>query len=399
MFPGSSVATHCTGFETMFSKKFSRATILELVLLAVLSPLALAQNPLASSGPNSAVSADDLVTPPSLTEEPSLPTKEDTARPAIESAEPRAAAFALNGGLGMGGPNGMSGGLGGPGYGATWYPARPVAGQETDLGLIRQHLSVVAPLYRNGSDALLLNFSLRYSHFFTDAILPDSRRPFPTDLWNVNLGLSYMHKFENGWSGVLMTSFGSPSDKPFHSIDEMNVSLGGFLRIPVCNDRDLWNLGIMYSPAGTLNFPIPMVSYLWNPSEALHLSIGLPLALTWQPTDDWTVNLSYVPLTNVNARVTHQILERAYVYGGYEFLTESYFLADRAIDRDRFIGLEQRLVSGVRWKVWRHANLDFNGGYAFNRQYGEGANQGATLHDRVLVQPAAFLGLNVRMQY
>ena len=30
---------------------------------------------------------------------------------------------------------------------------------------------------------------VRSEHFDTDAILPDSQRAFPSDLWNVSLGL------------------------------------------------------------------------------------------------------------------------------------------------------------------------------------------------------------------
>ena len=134
------------------------------------------------------------------------------------------------GGLGMGGP-----GMGGPGYGATWYPSRPVSGSAPggEFGLVRQNLSEAVPVWRNGGDVLMLSAGVRNSLFFTDAILPDSHRPFPHELWNVSLGTNYMHKFDNGWSGMLGINFGSASDKPFHSINEMNVGFMSFLQIPV----------------------------------------------------------------------------------------------------------------------------------------------------------------------
>ena len=130
-------------------------------------------------------------------------------------------------------------------------------------------------MWRDGGDVLMLSAGVRNSMFFTDAILPDSHRPFPNELWNVHLGTNYMHKFDNGWSGMLGINFGSASDKPFHSINEMNVGFMSFLQIPVWNDRDAWRFSLMYSPVGNLNFPIPGVAYLWNPSDTLHASIGI----------------------------------------------------------------------------------------------------------------------------
>jgi hypothetical protein len=179
----------------------------------------------------------------------------------------------------------------------------------------------------------------------------------------------------------------------------MFVSLGAFLRVPARNDRDMWTFGLVYSSAGQLNFPLPLISYLWNPSDTFQLNIGLPFALTWRPTADWTINLSYAPLTNVNARVTYRALERLAVYGGYQFLTAAYLLADREVRTDRFFEFEQRLVTGLRWNVWRSAVLDLNAGYAFDRHYGEGRNQGSGLHDQVHLAPSAFLGVNLLVRF
>ena len=211
--------------------------------------------------------------------------------------------------------------------------------------------------------------------FFTDAILPDSHRPFPSDLWNVHLGTNYMHKFDNGWSGMLGINFGSASDKPFHSINEMNVGFMSSLQIPVRNERDSWRFSLMYSPVGNLNFPIPGIAYLWNPSDALHVSIGFPPAVMWRPVEDLTISVSYMPLTTVNARATYRVVGKVFIYGGFESLQEAYLLADRENISDRFMGFEKRLIGGLRWDVWRHAALEMNAGYAFDRYYGVGQNQ------------------------
>jgi Domain of unknown function (DUF6268) len=296
-----------------------------------------------------------------------------------------------SGGPGMGG--GMGGpGMGVPGYMATGYPSRPVANSTADLGFVRQNLSGAFPVYKEAGATVLLTAGVRNTLFFTDAILPDTQRPFPDELWNISLGLMYLQKFDNGWSGGLGTTLGSASDKPFHSIHEMNVGFLGFLRVPAKNERDSWMFSLMYSPVGNLTFPIPGVAYSWKPSDDLHVNFGLPFSVMWKPVEDLTFTFFYVPITNINARATYRVTNGVNVYGGFEWLNEAYFLADRAEQDERFLAFEKRLICGVRWDIWTHADFDLNAGYAFDRYYGEGQNQISDLHDRVDISSGAFIG-------
>jgi hypothetical protein len=322
----------------------------------------------------------------------------DAEIPAQAPVKQERAASGAFGGPGMGG--GMGGpGMGAPGYKATWYPSRPVSNSVADLGLVRQSLAGAVPICRQGGDTVLLTAGVRNTLFFTDAILPDTQRPFPDELWNINVGLMYIHKFENGWSSGISATFGSASDRPFHSIHEMNVGFFGFLQVPARNERDSWMFSLMYSPVGNLTFPIPGIAYSWKPSDDLHVNIGIPFSVMWKPVEDLTLTFSYIPITNVNARATYRVMNAVNVYGGFEWLNEAYFLADRAEQRDRFLAFEKRLISGVRWDIWTHAALDLNAGYAFDRYYGEGQNQISNLHDRVDISPGAFLGANLLVKW
>lgn len=304
-----------------------------------------------------------------------------------------------------GGLGGLESAFGGPGgapgtsYGASWYPSRSVSGQGASLGLVRQNFSFGVPVWRDGGDSLSASIGIRESHFNTDAVLPDTGRPFPSDLWNVNFGLNYTHRFDNGWTGVLSTGFGSASDKPFHSWEETNSTISALLSVPAGNERDSWIFGVFYSSAGNLNFPLPVVAYSWKCSEQFQMNIGLPFSMAWKPTEDWTVTASYVPLTNVNVRATYRLSEGIHLYGGYENETDSYFLADRTDKNDRFFASEQRLIAGIRWDIWQRGTLDLNTGYSFGRHYGEGPNQVSDLHDRVDVNPGVFLGGSLRMRF
>jgi hypothetical protein len=310
------------------------------------------------------------------------------------SQEPRKPPLGGMGGLGIGGPGG-----GGPGYDVRGYFARPVTGQPTDLGLVRQNLNVMAPLWRDGPDMLMGSVRVRNLFVDTAAVLPDTGQPFPTNLWDIQFGLTGIRQLENGWTAGLMGSIGSASDRPFYGIDEMTLSTMGFLKVPALRDGDSWLFSFMYSPNGQVAFPIPGVRYDWNPSERLNVGIGIPFSVRWTPTDEWRMDLSYLPLTTVNAKMTWTPGPRFSAYAGFEWDSEGYFLVDRRETRDRFFYLEKRLVGGVRLSGFGRAVIDITGGYAFDRSFGAGRNPLDYQYDVVDVAPGPFLGGRVGMKF
>jgi hypothetical protein len=293
------------------------------------------------------------------------------------------------------------GGGGSPGYAATWYPTRPVKDQPTELGMVRQRLNVGLPLWRadDGRDMLLGTVRVGHALIDTDAVLPDSRRPVPAELWDLSLGGVYTHTFDNGWTGGAMLNVGSASDRPFAGLREMQVSGGGFLRVPAHRDGDFWNFALMYSPTGQLPFPVPGVSYQWQATDTLRLNLGVPFSLTWTPTDTLTVNLSYLPLTIITARATWRPAERVSLFAAFESGADGFFLAGRERRTDRFQLLEKRLLAGGRVSLIGHLTLDVSGGYAFDRSFGTGQNPLNSSTDRLLVEPGAFLSVGLTRRF
>ena len=327
-----------------------------------------------------------------LAADPEPPTAGDP--PAVE-ARPAPSAG------GGGSPFGGLGGGGGPGYAATWYPSRPVSGQPTELGMVRQRLNLGVPLWRAADGADLVFGSLRVGHTLidTDAVLPDSRRPVPAELWDVGIGGTYVHTFANGWTGGAMLNFGSASDKPFSGLREMQVSGGAFLRLPAARDGDFWNFALMYSPTGQLPFPVPGVSYQWRASDTLRVNLGIPFGVTWTPTDTLTLTLSYLPLTIINARATWQPTERVSLFAAFESGADGFFLTGRENRTDRFQLLEKRLLAGTRVRLVEQVTLDVSGGWAFDRSFGTGRNALNSSTDRLLVEPGAFLAVGVSRRF
>lgn len=348
---------------------------------------------------------------PAQSDTTELPTTEiPPAGPDVPPAEPRPWVPFPTSLAGRGGYDdlrglGSLGGLAQPGlfgsrvsYGATWYPSQPVTGQPTNLGFVRQDLSLSAPAWRDESDAVTWSAHVRANIYDTAAVLSDSGRAFPDTLWNVGFGASYLHRFDNGWSAGGMVNLGSASDRPFNSFRDLTVGVGGFLRIPT-SERSGWMLGATYSVTGEAPFPIPIVSYSWQPSDEFGMNIGLPFSIRWRPVEDLLFDLSYTPIRNVHARIGYRLMDGLGVYGGFDWTNEAYLLADRVDDRERLFYYEKTLSTGLRYDLSPTSAVDLSGGYAFDRFYFTGRQWSDQQHDRIDVGNGLFLSLRLQLRY
>jgi len=284
-------------------------------------------------------------------------------------------------------------------YRAIWLPAEPVTGQPTNLGYVQQDFSVSFPLWQCSTDEWLASANLRSEIFHTRAILPDTRQPFPEDLWNIRFGTTYRHLFDNGWIASGTVSVGSASDQPFHSINEMTAGVNAFLRVPQ-GEHNAWLFSLSYSPVSELPYPIPGVAFMWQPSENFRANIGLPFQVMWRPVEDLTLDVSYMLLTTFHARATYRLCRAVHVYAAYATENEAYLLADRVDSNDRFFNVDQRLTAGVQYNFSPKAALDFSSGYIFDHHFFEGKNiTNGTNFNRVDVGDAPYVSLQFRVRW
>jgi Domain of unknown function (DUF6268) len=283
-------------------------------------------------------------------------------------------------------------------YRSQWEPGAAVAGQPTDLGMWRNELSLMAPLWRSGRDMFLLSLGAADSEFNTNAILPDTGRHFPDELWNVRIGANYIHGFDNGWKGGIGVTVASPSDRPFADLRDVSVGMTAFLRIPVC-EHDAWNFVLMYSPVSELPFPLPGVSYQWQPSDDFHMNIGLPFRVMYRPCEDLTLDFSYMLLRTVHAQATYRLGDSWRLYTAFDWESQSWFLHDRESDRERLFSYDKRLSAGVQTTLLEHVQVDLSAGYLFDRFYFTGENFADDHHDRIDLESGLFVSLQASVSW
>jgi hypothetical protein len=247
------------------------------------------------------------------------------------------------------------------GYRATWFASEPVMGQPTNLGYVRQEFTVSSPVWqKRNEDEWSVSASVREEFFQTHAILPDTRQAFPEDLWNIRFSTTCRHLFDNGWILGGNVSVGTASDKPFNGLEELTAGINAFLRLP-SGEHNAWLFSLSYSPTAQLPFPIPTLAYVWQPSESFRMNIGIPFMLMWQPTENLSLDVSYMLLTTLNARVNYRLGSQMRLYVAYNSESEAYLLADRVESQDRFYDVDQRVSTGAQIFFTKKLSLDLSG--------------------------------------
>lgn len=285
-------------------------------------------------------------------------------------------------------------------YGLTYYPAQRVEGQETDLRLIDHSFSLSVPLSQDSRNEWALSGKVGFQDLNTRAILPDTRERFPDELWDVRVGGSYRHKFENDWIGGAILSVGSASDKPFASEDEVIVRATGLLRVPQ-GDRNAWLFSLNFATDQEVlgGLPVPGIAYLYEPSDSFNVVVGVPFtSIEVRPLDALTLEAQYFPLRKVRARATYQLLRPLRLYAGFDWDNDHWFRAGRGDKDDRLFYYEKRLTAGARFDL-RHVGLRLSGGYAFDRFYFEGENYSDRHNNRIDVDAGPFVAAQLSVRF
>ena len=269
---------------------------------------------------------------------------------------------------------------------------QPARGQPTDIGWLEHRLTFSTPLWQDSRNELSLSGYARFQELDHRAVLPDIGEPLPDELWNIRFGPGYRHRFANGWVGGALLRVGSASDKPFESSDELTVLATTFLRIPH-GERNAWLVSLNYTNAGEFlgEVPFPGLAYIYSPSEEFTAVIGVPFSsIQARPFRRLTINLHYVPVRTVAARLIYEIARPLRFLAGFDWDTDAYFRAGRPDKDDRLFYYSKRVTAGFRFDL-RHIGVELTGGYAFDRFFFEGERYADNNQNRIDVDDGPFV--------
>ncbi|WP_157605006.1 hypothetical protein [Schlesneria paludicola] len=260
-----------------------------------------------------------------------------------------------------------------PHVGASWYPEQSTDQNGTTLSMEREYFQGAVPIYHRGPSTYVLTAETEVTTIRTNAILPTTNQPFPSQLFNIAIGMNYFHQFEGGNVGGFVFDVGSASDKPFESGRDILASGTGFLLIPQDEDGS-WFLGVNASTNSQVLYglPIPGGGYFYHPSEDFQAIVGFPFSVfSWKPSRDWQLQYVYAFLTTMHARAVYQPTDKWQIYSGFEWTNENWNRSGRVNEEDHFFYYEKKLATGFLWWFKPHVGLEVSGGWAFDRYFTE----------------------------
>jgi hypothetical protein len=286
-------------------------------------------------------------------------------------------------------------------YQISGSPDADVKGQATDFRMVQHQVVASHPLYQTGQDEWAVLGNLRVQDIKTSAVLPLSGTRLPDDLYDISVGTQYRHRFANSWIAGGLVTFGSASDKPFASWDEMTVQATAFVRIPH-GEHGAWVGLLNYSSNREFlpDIPIPGIGYAYEPSPAFRMLVGVPFAsVEARPIQDLTLSANWLPIRSVNARAAYRIFGPVQVYGNFEWRNERYLREGRADEDHRLFYYEKRIGGGIQWTIAGPVTLDVSGGYAFDRMYFEAEKYQDRNTNRIDIQDGPYLSAQISIRF
>ncbi len=283
-------------------------------------------------------------------------------------------------------------------YRVGWQPPRQIRGEAQELDVLEHDFQFGAPVYMQTPHKLIFSGGVRYHQFNTSALFPDSGLSFPEELWNIRIGKNYIYQLDNGWTGGLNVNLGSASDQPFGDFRNYNFGAIGFVTIPV-DDRDAWNVALVYMPMSQIPFPIPSVAYQWNPSDQFSMNIGLPFEVSYRPTEQLSFEASYMLLTTVHTQATFRWTDDWKSYVAFDWENQSWFLDQRVADDERLFLYEMRLVTGIQKRFRSNFTIDITTGYVFDRYFFNGQGFEDRNHDRLDIDSGPFVAIEAALRF
>lgn len=288
-------------------------------------------------------------------------------------------------------------------YDGSGYFKEGTSGFGREMGWVDNDVRFSAPLMQNETFEWSAYAGVGAMKTTGDAYLPDSWDRFPRALWDIRFGTVVRKKLENQWIIGGQLEVGSPSDKPFASLEETSVTANAFVQIPWMKGLS-WVILMNYSSNREFlpHAPLPGVALNYRPDRNLHVIAGVPFSMVrWRPkfADAFELSASYFMMRTVHAKIGYDLMKNLQVYVGYDWDNERYFRHDRLYDHHRLFYYEMRLKTGVRWEISKDIYVDAFGGYAFDRFWFEASEFDDRDRNRIEISDGMFLGLRAGLRF
>ncbi len=272
-------------------------------------------------------------------------------------------------------------------------PGRPI-------DFARRELNIFLPLIQNYSQEWFLTAKTGLMNIHTAAGLPIARRVIPRQLWDFRMGLGFRERLDNDWIWGANFSFGSASDKPFGTGDEILIDFLASVRIPHHNTNAII---VLFSFSNARDFlpytPLPGIAYQYIPNKDFSLIGGFPYSfIRWKAGDRTTVTGSYIFPRTIHTRLSYKFLMDFDLITGFDWFNWRYMRSDRNDSKDRLFFFQKQVYGGFNWTLGEYLIFEVVGGYAFDRFFFEGEDFDDK-SDRADIEDEPFLSISLNWRF
>lgn len=190
-------------------------------------------------------------------------------------------------------------------------------------------------------------------------------------LYNPGGGLSYSNQSAQGGAWGLWLQHNSPSDKPYHSMEEVNLSGTYFYKMPRSGaNAAFFFLNYANHRGFAQKIPLPLISYFYlSPDRKWSMLLGMPFFVNYRFHPKAWARISLLIPSLVGAEVGTQLNERWALKARGEWTYASFLLAERKKPDEQFYYESKRLVLGAEAVITRTLTASLEGGWAFDRRF------------------------------
>jgi hypothetical protein len=119
--------------------------------------------------------------------------------------------------------------------------------------------------------------------------------------------------------------------------------------------------------------PLPGFAYIKRIDPTLLLTLGVPVtSVEWKPTDSLRVELGYVLVDEIRARIGYDVAPHWEVFGSAGLRQDAFHLNEITAGNARLLFEQRRAEIGVTWRPTESFDLTIAGGYAWGGEFSTG---------------------------
>ena len=247
------------------------------------------------------------------------------------------------------------------------YDGRFSPGFNSPPSLMKNGGSIAFPVLKSSTNTVSLSLSGSDLHLGSPVVL-DTGFAVPNNLYRMEFGTQYNHRYSSGSSLGFRSSVGYAGDEPFQNSNDVTYSISANYGLPGGSERSYWLFSIFFSNNSPLGnyIPIPGVDYLYR-TEKFTGMFGFPVtSIQWTPVYPWSFSASLFG-PSIQAEVGYGAIERVQFFTDYSWGMDSYLPSQRDNSLYRLTIQEMKVGSGFRMLLGQSFLAEVQGGWAFAR--------------------------------